>query len=67
MIWGWAPTNRAEDAETGREPILLHRSTSGLILVTVIKILHDIIVIAHKLLLTLDFNGHSLFFITLKQ
>ena len=65
MIWGWAPTNRAEDAETGREPLLLHWSTSGFILDIVIKLLHDIIVIANKLMLTLDFNGHSMFFYTL--
>ena len=67
MIWGWPPTNRAENAETGGESLLPHRSTSGLILETVIKLFLDIIFMAHKLLLTLDFNGHSVFFITLKH
>ena len=62
MIWGWPPTNRAENAETGGEPLLPHWSTSGLILETVVKLLLDIIFMAHKLLLTLDFNGHSVFF-----
>ncbi len=55
MIRGWPPTNRAENAETGREPLLPQRSTSGLILETVIKLLLDI-VMAQKLFLTLYFN-----------
>ena len=57
MIWCWPPTNRTENAETGRESLLPQRSTSGLILGSVIKLLLDI-VMAKKLFLTLDFNWH---------